>query len=212
MTRKRPCSSPTEPISACTTTCSPGTPHAPTGWRASCGRATWASTPPSATTRPPSGASSSAVWDATAGSSACTPTPSCRASCGRGEPPRFGLTVAGAATIAELLLARATDDRPGLLFEHRRYSWRRVVAESQARAAVARVLRPSGPFHMGVLLDNVPEYLFWIGGAALAGAVVVGINPTRQGEELAGDIRHTDCGLLLTEKRHLPLIEGLDLG
>ena len=47
--------------------------------------------------------------------------------------------------------------------------------------------------HIGVLLGNVPEYLFWLGAAALAGAVVVGINPTRRGEALAGDVRRTDC-------------------
>ena len=59
----------------------------------------------------------------------------------------------------------------------------------------------AGPFHVGVLLDNTPEYLFWIGGAALAGAAVVGINPTRRGAELAPDIRHTDCQLLVTDRR-----------
>jgi fatty-acyl-CoA synthase len=117
-----------------------------------------------------------------------------------------------AATVAELLLARAGDDRPGLLFEDQRYTWRDVVAESRARAAVARRLRGPGPFHIGVLLDNVPEYLFWVGGAALSGATVVGINPTRRGGELAADIRHTDCQLVLTEPRHLGAIEGLDLG
>ena len=60
-------------------------------------------------------------------------------------------------------------------------------------------LRQPGPFHIGVLLDNVPEYLFWLGAAALAGATVVGINPTRRGEELARDIRFTDCQLLVTD-------------
>ena len=40
-------------------------------------------------------------------------------------------------------------------------------------------LRRDGPFHVGVLLENVPEFVFWLGGAALAGATVVGINPTR---------------------------------
>ena len=41
---------------------------------------------------------------------------------------------------------------------------------------------------------------------------MVGINPTRQGEELARDIRHTDCQLIVTESHHLPLLDGLDVG
>ena len=63
-----------------------------------------------------------------------------------------------------------------------------------------------------MLLDNVPEYVFLLGGAALAGAAVVGINPTRRGEELAHDIRHTDCGMIVTEAAHRTLLDGLDLG
>ena len=50
-----------------------------------------------------------------------------------------------------------------------------------------------------MLLENGPEYLFWLGGAALSGATIVGINPTRRGAELARDIRHTDCQLIVTE-------------
>jgi fatty-acyl-CoA synthase len=72
--------------------------------------------------------------------------------------------------------------------------------------------RTDGPFHVGVLLDNVPEYVFLLGGAALAGATVVGINPTRRGAELAHDIRHTDCALVVTEAAHRPLLDGFDLG
>ncbi len=63
-----------------------------------------------------------------------------------------------------------------------------------------------------MLLDNVPEYVFLLGGAALAGAAVVGINPTRRGAQLAHDIRHTDCTLVVTEAAYRPLLAGLDLG
>ncbi len=66
--------------------------------------------------------------------------------------------------------------------------------------------------HVGVLLDNVPEFVFLLGGAALSGAVVVGVNPTRRGEELARDVRHTDCAVVLTDAAHAPLLAGLDLG
>ena len=47
-----------------------------------------------------------------------------------------------------------------------------------------------------------------LGAAALAGATLVGINPTRRGAELARDMQHTDCALLITESAHLDLLEG----
>ncbi|MFE2334029.1 AMP-binding protein [Streptomyces coelicoflavus] len=115
-------------------------------------------------------------------------------------------------TIADLLLARAGDDHPGLLTRERTWTWDEVVAESAARAALATELRIDGPFHIGVLLDNVPEYVFWLGGAALAGAAVVGINPTRRGAELAREVRHTECQLIVTDRAGLDLLDGLDVG
>ena len=115
-------------------------------------------------------------------------------------------------TVADLLEARAEDDHTGLRFEDRSWTWRQVVDESRRRATFLSAVRGEGPFHIGVLLENVPEYLFLLGGAALAGAVVVGINPTRRGEELARDVRHTDCQMVLTDRTQAPLLEGLDLG
>lgn len=110
-------------------------------------------------------------------------------------------------TFAELLLARADDDHPGLLFEDERYSWAEVVRAARERAALLGHGR-----HVGVLLENVPEYVFWIGAATLAGATLVGINPTRRGAELAADIRHTDCELIVTDSAHARLLRGLDTG
>ncbi len=120
-----------------------------------------------------------------------------------GDPP---------ATMADVLLTRAADDGLGLQFEDTTWTWRAVVAESAARAALAQRRRRPGPFHIGVLLDNVPEYLFWLGAAALAGACVVGINPTRRGEQLARDIRFTDCQLVVTDGAGAALLSGLDIG
>ena len=82
-------------------------------------------------------------------------------------------------TAAELVRLRADDDHRGLLFESDEWSWRQVVAESERRAALLEDLRRDGPFHVGILLENTAEYLFLLAGAALAGAVIVGINPTR---------------------------------
>jgi fatty-acyl-CoA synthase len=115
-------------------------------------------------------------------------------------------------TVAQLLLERAEDDGTGLRYGDESWTWRQVVDECSARASWLRRVRRPGPFHVGVLLDNVPEYVFLLGAAALAGATVVGINPTRRGAELAADIRHTDCQLLLTDRVQGRLIDGLDTG
>ena len=117
-----------------------------------------------------------------------------------------------AETVAELLARRADDDHAGLLFEDRSWSWREVVAESARRAALAVALREHGPFHVGVLLENGPEYLFWLGGAALSGSTVVGINPTRRGAELARDIAHADCQLIVTDEAGRRTLGELDTG
>jgi fatty-acyl-CoA synthase len=61
-------------------------------------------------------------------------------------------------------------------------------------------------------LENTPEYVAWIYGAALARMTVVGINATRRGAALRDDIRHTDCGLIVTDSERRPLIDELDLG
>ena len=86
------------------------------------------------------------------------------------------------------------------------------MAESERRGALLQDLRRDGPFHVGILLENTPEYLFLLAGAALVGAVVVGINPTRRGAELATDITKTDCQLLITDSQQRGLLDGLDLG
>ncbi len=85
------------------------------------------------------------------------------------------------------------------------------MAECRLRAGLLVGLRQDGPFHVGVLMDNLPEFPMWLGAAALAGATVVGINPTRRGAEMATDINHTACGLIVTEEAHLADLDGLDL-
>ncbi len=115
-------------------------------------------------------------------------------------------------TVARLVQSRAGDPNPGLQFEGRRWTWAEVVAEMQVRAAYLASLLRSGPPHVGVLLDNVPEYLFMLGGAALSGSVLVGINPSRRGDELARDIRHADCQAVVTDSSYVELLDGLELG
>ncbi|MFW0796318.1 AMP-binding protein [Gordonia sp. CPCC 205515] len=119
------------------------------------------------------------------------------------------MTTPSTATIADHLAARAEDDAPALLIDDRSWTWREFVHECAVRAAVLRELRRPGPWHVGVLMDNEPEYLFLIGGAALAGATIVGINPTRRGAEFIADVARTDCQLVIVGAGHRDLVPDL---
>ncbi|MEU7555485.1 AMP-binding protein [Streptomyces sp. NPDC044571] len=118
-------------------------------------------------------------------------------------------------TVAELIARQWGDHRPGLKHGGTHpavLSHHRAAQEAAARAALlVDLLPPDAEPHLGVLLDNTPEFPFWLGAAALAGAAVAGINPTRRGPELARDILHTDCRILVTERAHLPLLRGVYL-
>ncbi|MDA2966013.1 MAG: AMP-binding protein [Actinomycetota bacterium] len=116
-------------------------------------------------------------------------------------------------TVASLIRAREGDQHAGYIFEGRTYTWDEVVSESAIRASILNDLLADGrPPHVGILLENTPEYLFWIGGAALIGACIVGINPTRRGSELERDIQHTDCQAIISDETGMKLLAGLDTG
>ena len=114
-------------------------------------------------------------------------------------------------TFADHVLARSDDDRPAVLFGDDVWTYREWVAECVVRARLFQSMRVEGPAHIGVLLENVPDFTMWLGAAALAGATVVGVNPTRRGSELARDITSTDCRLIVTEPSQVGLLDGLDL-
>ncbi len=112
-------------------------------------------------------------------------------------------------TIADVVRARAGDDRIGLRFEDESWTYAELVDACSQRAAFLLAHKPAdAPFHVGVLLDNVPEFWMMLGAAALSGATLVGINPTRRGAELVRDLQHTDCALLVTESAQLELLAG----
>lgn len=68
------------------------------------------------------------------------------------------------------------------------------------------LMAPDRPPHVGLLLENRPEFVCAELGAALAGAVIVGLNPTRRGEHLARDVTFADCQVIVTEPRFAPLV------
>ncbi len=123
-----------------------------------------------------------------------------------------------APDVATLLRRNVAEngDRPALRFGERIWTHGELLAEAERFAALFSArLDPGRPPHVGVLLDNMPEYVFALCGAALSGSVVAGLNYTRHGVHLARDIVHTDLQLVLTEPRHAAqldsALEGLEL-
>jgi fatty-acyl-CoA synthase len=111
--------------------------------------------------------------------------------------------------LGDLIAGRLDDQRPCLVFEDQSWTWAQYAQECVDRANLLLQRRVEGPFHIGVLLDNVPDFVMLLGAAALSGAVIVGLNPTRRGPELARDVAHTDCQLIVTEQRYRALLDDL---
>jgi fatty-acyl-CoA synthase len=116
-------------------------------------------------------------------------------------------------TVADIFRQRADSDADALRFGDQTWTYRQLVAEASRRCALLNErLDPGRPPHVGVLLDNVPDYLFWLTAAALSGSVIVGINSTYRGGQLGQLIRHTDCQLLVTAGIQAPLLAGVETG
>lgn len=111
-------------------------------------------------------------------------------------------------TAADLVMARLGDSHVGIRFEDDDFTW-----DDFARSAIRRShfltdrLDPELPPHLGILMENRPEFLFWWGAAALSGTALVSMNPTRRGKELIEDVRATECQILLVDSATRELID-----
>ena len=127
-----------------------------------------------------------------------------------------GGAAAGAAeapppqTIRDAVLARHDDPSVAILYEDQSWTYQQYVAQCCAVAHWLLEQRRPGAFNVGVLLDNGPDFSVLLGAVAVAGATLVGINPTRRGGELVRDISHTECQLVITENRYRELLEPVE--
>ena len=98
-------------------------------------------------------------------------------------------------TLAAALRDRAADsaERVFLRFEDATWTFAETYGEACRYANVFLQRRdPARPFHVGALMENLPAFVFTQFGCALAGAALVGLNPTRTGGFLARDIAYSD--------------------
>jgi fatty-acyl-CoA synthase len=83
-------------------------------------------------------------------------------------------------------------------------SWADHIATAARLAAVLKTrLDPAKPPHIGVLLGNTTFFSSLLVASAMAGLVPVGLNPTRRGAALLGDIVRSDCQLVLADNPDL---------
>src|SRR5215470_4324929 len=109
-------------------------------------------------------------------------------------------------SIAAALRARAADSAERVFLRAGDAQW--TFAETYREACryanfFLQARDPAQPFHVGVLMDNLPAFVFAELGCALAGAALVGLNPTRTGSALARDVEYADCQLVLVEGRYV---------
>ncbi|WP_370287803.1 fatty-acid--CoA ligase FadD1 [Nocardioides sp.] len=121
--------------------------------------------------------------------------------------------------VRDLLLARREDDGVALRHGERTWTWREHLARASSQAsALLGLLDPPDsdpaeggrPPHVAALLGNTPAMLEAMAGAALGGYVLAGINTTRRGAGLVGDVVKARAQVLLVDAEHAPLLAGLE--
>ncbi|MCV7282515.1 AMP-binding protein [Mycolicibacterium flavescens] len=118
-------------------------------------------------------------------------------------------------TVAALLRPLTDVEDRGVHFEQSFASWRDHLRYAAAVGAALRAqLDPDRPPHIGVLMQNTPEFSAVLAAAGLTGIVPVGLNPVRRGAALQRDITHADCQVVLADPasaQHLGDIAHIDV-
>ena len=120
--------------------------------------------------------------------------------------------MADSETISKMVLALSDVERPGIISADETLTHAEATRRAAVRGAWLQANRRPGPFHVAFLLPNALDYLLWLEAAALVGATVVGANSTHRGDELARDLAHTECQLLVTTTELHGLVDGHHLG
>jgi acyl-CoA synthetase (AMP-forming)/AMP-acid ligase II len=124
---------------------------------------------------------------------------------------RVSVDLSTAHGFGDVIRQQAVDAplRTFLVFDDTTFTFAETYREACRYANLFLARRdPTRPFHVGLLLENRPEFVLAELGAALAGAVIVGLNPTRRGAHLTRDVTYSDCQIVLTEGKFAGLLEA----
>lgn len=120
------------------------------------------------------------------------------------------------ATLADSLAALAGVDDRGIRFDEELLPWSQVVRRTRERTATFRRWAAADaagsdrrPPHVGLLLDNSPEFVVWLCAAASSELVAVGLNDTRAPRALAADLATADVRVVVYDAGHAELAREL---
>jgi fatty-acyl-CoA synthase len=95
-----------------------------------------------------------------------------------------------------------------------RITYAQYLSQSLAYGCMLKGLKerlgidPGERFHVGVFMQNIPEFFFILGGCAFTGATLVGVNNAQVGEKLAFDINNIDMHVLFVDHAKQPNAGG----
>jgi len=77
-----------------------------------------------------------------------------------------------------------------------------------SRLKLEKGLKAEERFHVGVFMQNIPEFFFILGGCAFTNSTLVGVNNAQVGEKLAFDLNNIDTQVLFVDEAKQPGTEG----
>src|SRR5262249_60561781 len=109
------------------------------------------------------------------------------------QPPRRSCSTRAPMSYADLLRPHAADpslaSRAFLRFEDATWTFAETLQAASAYAHLFLARRdPGQPFHVGLLLENWPDFVLAQLGPGLCGAAATGLNPTLRGKPLAAHV------------------------
>ena len=125
------------------------------------------------------------------------------------------------ASLGDSLAALSTTDDRGIRFDEEFLPWSQVVRRAHERigafhqwaertgAGSSGTGEDRHPPHIGILLDNSPEFVFWLCAAASSELVAVGLNDTRAPRALAADLATADVRVVVYDAGHADLAREL---
>ena len=117
-------------------------------------------------------------------------------------------------TIAEHIEKHRNNESVAIVADGHSITYKQFFEESARRANYARKTTGKYHPHIGVMLENTPEFLYWLGACAISRSILVALNSTHRGKELEQQVSHTSCDMVFTENRFFEQLTdaGIDQG